>query len=232
MGKTAFVHFAPLRNCLANLPLALHGPLAQRGIVSLRPASHRIHGALTPECTLQAPQSVAIQLSFQHEGRATQVVLGWTGLPASVAAPTMSTSSRSAATNASQDRLEIDPQFAAMLSPGLQEGTKVSQISAKVGGDIRELTRLPQVNIEMLRDLPHATTVNVTPSSADDWEVLVRDEELGAASDQHRTDLTEHGTGIKRRIRRDVLAQPSSYGQGRNGDRMLGRNDSDPFRGR
>ncbi|TKA53102.1 hypothetical protein B0A53_03982 [Rhodotorula sp. CCFEE 5036] len=131
MGKTAFVHFAPLRNCLANLPLALHGPLAQRGI---------------------APQSVAIQLSFQHEGRATQVVLGWTGLPASVAAPTMSTSSRSATTNASQDRVEIDPQFAAMLSPGLQEGTKV--------------------NIEMLRDLPHATTVNVTPSSADDWEVL------------------------------------------------------------
>lgn len=131
MGKTAFVHFAPLRNCLANLPLALHGPLAQRGI---------------------APQSVAVQLSFQHEGRATQVVLGWTGLPASVAAPTMSTSSRSAATSASQDRLEIDPQFAAMLSPALQEGTKV--------------------NIEMLRDLPHATTVNVTPSSADDWEVL------------------------------------------------------------
>lgn len=27
----------------------------------------------------------------------------------------------------------------------------------------------------MLRDLPHATTVNVTPVSADDWEVLVSD---------------------------------------------------------
>lgn len=139
MGKTAFVHFAPLRNCLANLPLALHGPLAQRGIVSLRPASHDTHGALTPESTLQAPQSVAVQLSFQHEGRATQVVLGWTGLPASVAAPTMSTSSRSAATSASQDRLEIDPQFAAMLSPALQEGAKVRASNfAKVGGEFPE----------------------------------------------------------------------------------------------
>jgi hypothetical protein len=50
----------------------------------------------------------------------------------------MSTSSRSATTNASQDRVEIDPQFAAMLSPGLQEGTKVSQISAKVGERVRK----------------------------------------------------------------------------------------------
>ncbi|GAA5981337.1 hypothetical protein JCM10908_004073 [Rhodotorula pacifica] len=130
MGKTAYVHFTPLRNCLANLPLALHAPLAQRGI---------------------APQSVAVQLSFQHEGRTTQVVLGWTGLPASVAAPSMN-NSRSGSAATSQDRLELDPQFAAMLSPGLQEGTKV--------------------NVEMLRDLPHVTTVNVTPLSADDWEVL------------------------------------------------------------
>jgi hypothetical protein len=84
----------------------------------------------------------------------------------------------------------------------------------------------------MLRDLPHATTVNVTPSSADDWEVLVRDEKPVAASHPFRTDQAELGTGIKRRIRRDVLAQSSSHGQGGNGDWMLGRNDSDPFRGR
>lgn len=127
MGKTAFVHFAPLRNCLANLPLALHAPLAQRGIVRHSFCRSRVR-TLTKadlESHLQAPQSVAVQLSFQHEGQTTRVVLGWTGLPASVAAPTM-TSGRSGTAAALQDRLELDPQFAAMLSPGLQEGTKVS----------------------------------------------------------------------------------------------------------
>ncbi|BGP52636.1 Peroxisome biosynthesis protein pex1 [Rhodotorula sphaerocarpa] len=129
MGKPATLHFTPLRNCLANLPLALHAPLVQRGI---------------------APQSVAIQLTFQHEGRTNKAVLGWTGLPASVAPPPVGRNN--SATSAAADRIEIDPQFAAMLGLGLEEGTKV--------------------NVEMLRDLPHATTVNVTPSSADDWEVL------------------------------------------------------------
>ncbi|BGP21579.1 peroxin-1 [Rhodotorula toruloides] len=128
MGRPAVVHFAPLRNCLANLPLSLHGPLNQRGV---------------------APQSIAVQLSFKHDGQPQQVVLGWTGLPASVAPPVQG--SRGTAALA-QDRVEMDPQFAAMLNVGLSEGTTV--------------------NIELLRDLPHATAVNVTPSTADDWEIL------------------------------------------------------------
>ncbi|KAJ8296981.1 Peroxisome biosynthesis protein PAS1 [Rhodotorula toruloides] len=128
MGRSAVVHFTPLRNCLANLPLSLHGPLNQRGV---------------------APQSIAVQLSFKHNGQPQQVVLGWTGLPASVAPPVQG--SRGTAALA-QDRVEMDPQFAAMLNVGLSEGLAV--------------------NIELLRDLPHATAVNVTPSTADDWEIL------------------------------------------------------------
>ncbi|BGO92769.1 hypothetical protein NBRC10512_007888 [Rhodotorula toruloides] len=128
MGRSAVVHFTPLRNCLANLPLSLHGPLNQRGV---------------------APQSIAVQLSFKHNGQPQQVVLGWTGLPASVGPPVQG--SRGTAALA-QDRVEMDPQFAAMLNVGLSEGLTV--------------------NIELLRDLPHATAVNVTPSTADDWEIL------------------------------------------------------------
>lgn len=53
----------------------------------------------------------------------------------------------------SSDYIEIDPQFAATLIPGgLLEGS--------------------QVSIELLRDLPTATSVSVTPLSADDWEIL------------------------------------------------------------
>ncbi|KAK4055252.1 Peroxisome biosynthesis protein pex1 [Microbotryomycetes sp. JL201] len=33
-------------------------------------------------------------------------------------------------------------------------------------------TGMPQVSIELLRDVPTATTVNVTPLTADDWEIL------------------------------------------------------------
>ncbi|GAA5897416.1 hypothetical protein JCM6882_001881 [Rhodosporidiobolus microsporus] len=130
MGKTATLHFVPLKNCLCNLPLSLHGPLAQRGV---------------------APQSIAVQLSFKSPSApssAATVHLGWTGLPSSVAPVSLS----SRGNPAPADRVEMDPQFAQMLNLGLKEGMTV--------------------NIELLRELPSATTVNVTPLSADDWEIL------------------------------------------------------------
>ncbi|GAA5917117.1 hypothetical protein JCM5296_001201 [Sporobolomyces johnsonii] len=129
MGRTATLHFVSLRNCLVNLPLSIHGPLIQRGV---------------------APQTVAVQLSFRSNSSSspTTCFAGWTGLPASVAS--VSAHARGAA--AAQDRVEMDPQFAAMLNIGLTEGMTVS--------------------IELLRDLPSASSVNVTPLSADDWEIL------------------------------------------------------------
>ncbi|GAA5844698.1 hypothetical protein JCM11251_007352 [Rhodosporidiobolus azoricus] len=130
MGKSAVLHFVPLKNCLCNLPLSLHGPLAQRGV---------------------APQSIAVQLSFKSTsapaGSAT-VHLGWTGLPSSLAPVSI----QARGNPAPQDRVEVDPQFVQMLNLGLKEGMTV--------------------DIELLRELPSATTVNVTPLSADDWEIL------------------------------------------------------------
>ncbi|GAA6059881.1 hypothetical protein JCM10212_007086 [Sporobolomyces blumeae] len=132
MGRTATLHFVSLRNCLVNLPLSITGPLSQRGV---------------------APQSIAVQLSFRappssSSNGQTTVVAGWTGLPASV--PSVSQHVR--AGSHAHDRIEMDPQYAAMLNVGLVEGM--------------------QVSIELMRDLPVANTVNVTPLSADDWEIL------------------------------------------------------------
>ncbi|CEQ38689.1 SPOSA6832_00142, partial [Sporobolomyces salmonicolor] len=129
MGRTATLHFVSLRSCLVNLPLSIHGPLVQRGV---------------------APQTTAVKLSYKSSPSSspTTFFTGWTGLPASVAP--VSAHARGAA--AAQDRVEMDPQFAAMLNIGLTEGMTVS--------------------IELLRDLPSASSVNVTPLSADDWEIL------------------------------------------------------------
>ncbi|GAA5997379.1 AAA family ATPase peroxin 1 [Rhodotorula paludigena] len=101
-----------------------------------------------------APQSVAVQLTFRPDAHRdappVQLCLGWTGLPASPA-PVAVSQPRHAQPQ-TLDRIEIDPQFAQLLHPALTEGVTVS--------------------IELLRDLPVATTVDVTPSSADDWEIL------------------------------------------------------------
>ncbi|BGP12537.1 hypothetical protein JCM10213_007619 [Rhodosporidiobolus nylandii] len=132
MGRTATLHFTPLRNCLCNLPLSLHAPLVQRGV---------------------APQSIAVQLTVKPgqgaPGPVAPVVLGWTGLPSAAVAPSLH---GGRGQPQSEDRVEVDPQFAQMLGAGLKEGM--------------------QVSIELLRELPTAATVNVTPLSADDWEIL------------------------------------------------------------
>ncbi|GAA5961300.1 hypothetical protein JCM3765_002906 [Sporobolomyces pararoseus] len=134
MGRTATIHFVSLRNCLVNLPLSITGPLSQRGV---------------------APQSIAVQLSIKGNSQKNdKIVAGWTGLSSSVESVTTHLSQRGGAPNSlGGDRVEIDPQYAAMLgAAGLAEGT--------------------QVNIELLRDLKAASAVNVTPLTADDWEIL------------------------------------------------------------
>ncbi|GAA5945061.1 hypothetical protein JCM3775_004275 [Rhodotorula graminis] len=142
MGRTAAVHLVPLRNCLCNLPLSLHAPLSTRAV---------------------APQSLAVQLTFKPRPtpdvpnpQTVTLCVGWTGLPAQPAPVNLSHHHhhhhRGAQAPPPNDRIELDPQFATMLHPQLVEGTTVS--------------------IELLRDLPHATQVNVTPLTPDDWEVL------------------------------------------------------------
>ncbi|ORY80196.1 P-loop containing nucleoside triphosphate hydrolase protein [Leucosporidium creatinivorum] len=137
MGRPAVLHLVSLRNCLINLPLSIHGPLVERGV---------------------APQSLVVELSFtspsssssssKKAAATSKVYVGWTGMPSSVASVAQQV--RGGAPTG--DRVEMDPQFAAMLGLGLAEGT--------------------QVSIELLRDLPTATSVSVTPVSADDWEIL------------------------------------------------------------
>jgi len=103
-----------------------------------------------------APQSVAVALGWEdadersNTGRKgkerarepQRVTVGWTGLPASA--------SSAAAGVAGVGSLEIDPQFAREI--GLPEGQTVQ--------------------LQLLNSLPNCTTVNVSPVSADDWELL------------------------------------------------------------
>ncbi|GAA5899206.1 uncharacterized protein JCM6883_005146 [Sporobolomyces salmoneus] len=104
-----------------------------------------------------APQSIAVQLTIpsraSRKGSET-IVAGWTGLSSAIESVSSQFSSSRANGNGplGGDRIEIDPQYAEMFGIGLQEGT--------------------QVTIELLRDLKVATSVNVTPLTADDWEIL------------------------------------------------------------
>ncbi|GAA6011810.1 hypothetical protein JCM11491_000758 [Sporobolomyces phaffii] len=100
-----------------------------------------------------APQSIAVQLTVRGASKAASrtLVAGWTGLPSSLGTVSSHLQQRSQ-TQLGGDRVEIDPQFAEMYDLGLVEGT--------------------QVTIELLRDLQVATSVNVTPLTADDWEIL------------------------------------------------------------
>ncbi|KAK4057620.1 Peroxisome biosynthesis protein pex1 [Microbotryomycetes sp. JL221] len=106
------------------------------------------------------PQSLVVELSLsgnapKKSATTSKAYVGWTGMPASVAG--LTTQVRSGGSAAS-DRIEMDPQLASMLGPGFIEGA--------------------QVTVELMRDLPTATTVNVTPLTADDWEILERNAEF------------------------------------------------------
>ncbi|SCV68391.1 BQ2448_512 [Microbotryum intermedium] len=156
MGRKAVLSFASLRNCLVNLPLSITGPLTERGI---------------------ALQSLVIELSFTSQtnppskktgGSAggingtSKAYVGWTGLPSSVASVAQHARSNGGALG---DKVEMDPQFAVMLGLGMSEGMPVRTRSQTTGS-------IASVTIELMRDLPPATSVAVTPVSADDWEIL------------------------------------------------------------
>ncbi|KDE09691.1 hypothetical protein MVLG_00095 [Microbotryum lychnidis-dioicae p1A1 Lamole] len=108
-----------------------------------------------------APQSLVVELSFHSQTKppskktggssndTSKAYVGWTGLPSSVASVAQHARSNGGALG---DKFEVDPQFAVMLGLGMSEGMPVT--------------------IELMRDLPTATSVAVTPVSADDWEIL------------------------------------------------------------
>ena len=94
------------------------------------------------------PSSTARGAPQSKESR--KVYVGWSGLPSAVSSLTGQVVRTG---KADLETVEMDHQFAAMLGAGLGEATPVS--------------------IELLRDLPTATSVSVTPVSPDDWEILV-----------------------------------------------------------
>ncbi|KAL8286225.1 hypothetical protein RQP46_004713 [Phenoliferia psychrophenolica] len=99
------------------------------------------------------PQSLVVELSYStvppnaKKSVQRKAYVGWTGMASQVVS--VASQVRGGA-HPSADRVEIDPQFAQML--GVPEGTTVS--------------------IELLGNSPVATSVSVTPLSADDWEIL------------------------------------------------------------
>lgn len=158
MGRAAQLRLTTLRTCLINLPLSIHGPLLERGVVSrFSFFPNRNSRSLFSR---QIPQSLVVELSYtptRSTAAATakngkelrKVYVGWSGLPSAVSSLTGQVVRTG---KAELETVEMDHQFAAMLGSGLAEGTPVS--------------------IELLRDLPTATSVSVTPVSADDWEIL------------------------------------------------------------
>lgn len=140
MGRSAIVRFAPLQNCLVNLPLSITGPLSQRAVVSLVSLGYcRVTGSLTRFASLslsiKPPQSIAVQLSVaKGSGHArgaqsgqspTALIAGWTGLSSSIESVSSHLSHARGGASIG-DTIEIDPQYAQMSGLGLQEGTLVS----------------------------------------------------------------------------------------------------------
>lgn len=138
MGRPAKVHYTSLRTCLCNLPLAIHGPLAQRAIVSPTP-SFVIEAAqlITPPLRLQpqAPQSVVVELTFRPpappsdsaddspaKAEPVKVYLGWSGFPSQVGSVSVG---RSGASSGLSEVVEVDPQVGAVMGLG-HEGSQVS----------------------------------------------------------------------------------------------------------
>jgi len=133
-GRSAHLALTPLRHCLINLPLSIHGPLVERGVVR-RPPSVRIHLTDPAHLSLlitQAPQSLVVELSFTPSTSTSstsskragphKIYCGWTGMPSQIS----SVISHVRGGQQIGDRIEMDPQFASMIGEGLGEGTPVS----------------------------------------------------------------------------------------------------------
>lgn len=145
----ATVHLdADLRSTLVHLPLALYGPLLERGV---------------------PPQSVVVELlradaegnevflspADDHGARIDKIYVGWSGMSAApLAASTGALAGASSSAPSATSVVCMSATLAATFSPPLQADTSV--------------------RITLLRSppLPTASRIDVVPLSADDWEVL------------------------------------------------------------
>jgi peroxin-1 len=182
MGRSAVVHFTPLRNCLANLPLSLHGPLNQRGVVRFPPSpAHSTSGYFardirSPGTLLNTGTSVNRSTAFVQTQRAAPAGRRGMDRPSGFCRSAGPGCPRVGGTRAGQGRNR--PTVCGDAERRIERGIDRAYRSLALPGSCGEpdfcCGVLLQVNIELLRDLPHANAVNVTPSTADDWEILVR----------------------------------------------------------
>lgn len=82
---------------------------------------------------MQTPQSLVIELSLSNgTGKKTattpKAYVGWTGMPSTMAGVTQQVR----VGGSFGDRVEMDPQFAAMLGPGYNEGSQVRASCCRV----------------------------------------------------------------------------------------------------
>lgn len=121
MGRTAQVNLSSLKNCLVNLPLSIYAPLVERGIspqsliVELAYTAAAVPGAIKSNSGGAKSSSALLN----------KVYVGWTGLPSAVVGVS---SNQVRGGKGELERLDMDPQFAAMLGNGLVEGTPVNMI--------------------------------------------------------------------------------------------------------
>lgn len=192
--------------------------------------------------SIQAPQSIAVQLTFKPLAtkdtpppQPVSLCLGWTGLPAQPA-PVNLSSHRGASQSA--DRIEIDPQFAAMLHPGLQEGTTASPPAASCGvarvlTSFRTRHRSRSNSCATSLTQPRSTSPRSRPMTGKSSCVLLL---APAATSTVLTSVrTPHArvrAGDQRRVCRDVPPQPGPRVHTGHDGRMLGRVHPRPLRRR
>ena len=93
-----------------------------------------------------APQNLVVELSWQAASSKQKLSIGWTGMPARIVGL------RSARVQGtSVENIELDAQFAKQVN----------------------LTDGQQVTIDLRMATPVATSISISPLSADDWEILV-----------------------------------------------------------
>ncbi|EIN06461.1 AAA-domain-containing protein [Punctularia strigosozonata HHB-11173 SS5] len=112
MPRTARIHFVSLKSSLVNLPIAVYGPLVERGV---RPQSLVVH------LSSVSPRSNG---TFDKNAKPVEAYVGWTGLASSSSLSRFAEGSASTSREAVQETVEIDPQFAQGL--GLTAGKIVN----------------------------------------------------------------------------------------------------------
>lgn len=117
-----------------------------------------------PSDAQQRPQTLAIHLKRDSQASKAEAYVGWTGMASSSSLAHFNADARENAF----ETIEIDPQYAQGL--GFAEGDIVRLLLLKTKS---VSSRLPQVEIGLLYDLPFASSVGTEPLTADDWEIIV-----------------------------------------------------------